>query len=378
VIIEPAGASILLDGKPPQSSPNTFLHVPFGEHQLTATLDGYVSIERHIAVRKGMDPQVHLQLAPVQEVAALSVVTEPAGASTLLDGNPPQSPPNIFTRVPFGTHDLVATLNKYLPTKQNIDVQQGISEIQVKLKQAPPEEIAWIISLDKGQLEETRKEYVGALQIYRELLEKGRETFRPDVAKTLNNMAVLDSRLGLLKEARQEYAEALQIYRELAEKNQETYRPLVATAVNNLANADLETARLEEARREFEEALQIRRELAEKNPGAYRPFVARTLNNLAILDSRQNKLEKARNEFAEALRIYRNLDQNVPETYRPYMATTLYNLADVDVQQRRFEDARKEYTEALQIYESLAKQDPGQFMPKIKRVEKLLEQLSGN
>ena len=136
---DPPGASILLDGKPPQS-PNTFTHVPFGTHQLTATLNDYEPIKQDIEVRRGMAPEIRLKLKPTQEIAALSVQTDPSGASILLDGKPPQSP-NTFTHVPFGTHQLTATLNDYEPIKQDIEVRKGmVPEIHLKLK--PTQEIA--------------------------------------------------------------------------------------------------------------------------------------------------------------------------------------------------------------------------------------------
>jgi serine/threonine protein kinase/TPR repeat protein/arginase family enzyme len=142
---EPAGASILLDGKPPQIFPNTFTHVPFGTHQLSAALDDYEPIKQDIDVRRGMAPQIQLKLKPIQELAALSVQTEPDGASILLDGKPPQILPNTFTHVPFGTHQLSAALDDYEPIKQNIDVRRGMApQIQLKLK--PIQEIAalWV------------------------------------------------------------------------------------------------------------------------------------------------------------------------------------------------------------------------------------------
>src|SRR5260370_41904645 len=98
---EPAGASILLDGNPPQVRPNVFTHVPFGPHQLSVILDNYEPIKQNIDVRRGMSADIHLQLRQIQEIAALSVQTEPPGASILLDGKPPQAPPNTFTHVPF-------------------------------------------------------------------------------------------------------------------------------------------------------------------------------------------------------------------------------------------------------------------------------------
>src|SRR5271165_185524 len=138
---EPAGASILLDGRPPQAPSNTFTHVPFGTHQLTATLDDYEPIKQDIEVRRGMTPQVRLQLKPTQEIAALSVQTEPAGAAILLDGKPPQAASNTFTRVPFGTHQLSATLDDYEPIKQDIEVRRGMNP-QIRLQLKPTQEIA--------------------------------------------------------------------------------------------------------------------------------------------------------------------------------------------------------------------------------------------
>jgi serine/threonine protein kinase len=138
---EPAGASVLLDGRLPQAAPNTFTHVPFGSHQLSATLNDYEPVTQNIQVRKGMDPQIRLQLKPIQEIAALSIQTEPAGASILLDGKPPQILPNTFTHVPFGTHQVSAALEDYEPMKQDIDVRRGMKpQIQLKLK--PIQEIA--------------------------------------------------------------------------------------------------------------------------------------------------------------------------------------------------------------------------------------------
>jgi serine/threonine protein kinase/TPR repeat protein len=59
---EPPNATVLLDNKPPDSAPNTFSHVPFGKHQLTATLDNYESLEQEIEVSSGTTPEVHLTL----------------------------------------------------------------------------------------------------------------------------------------------------------------------------------------------------------------------------------------------------------------------------------------------------------------------------
>jgi serine/threonine protein kinase/TPR repeat protein len=141
VLSEPAGAQILLDGKPPQSPPSTFTHVPFGSHQITATLDDFEPIKQDVQVHRGMAREMRLQLKPTQEIAALSVVSEPAGAAVLLDGKPPQTPPNIFTHVPFGSHQIMATLDDFEPIKQDVQVRRGMAR-EMRLQLKPSQEIA--------------------------------------------------------------------------------------------------------------------------------------------------------------------------------------------------------------------------------------------
>src|SRR5260221_254753 len=108
---DPPGASLLLDGKPPQS-PNTFTHVPLAKHQLSATLKDYEPIKKDIEVSRGMIPEIRLTLGKIKEIAALSVQPDPPGASLLLDGKPPQSP-NTFTHVPFGKRSEERRVGKY-------------------------------------------------------------------------------------------------------------------------------------------------------------------------------------------------------------------------------------------------------------------------
>ncbi len=138
---DPPGAAILLDGKPSTGLANTFTHVPFGTHQLTATLDGYEPIKQDIEARRGTAPEIHLKLTPIQEIGALSVQSDPPGAAILLDGKSPQGPSNTFSHVPFGTHQLTATLNDYEPIKQDLEVRRGTAP-EVRLKLKPSREIA--------------------------------------------------------------------------------------------------------------------------------------------------------------------------------------------------------------------------------------------
>ena len=63
-----------------------------------------------------------------------------------------------------------------------------------------------------------------ALKIYRSLNEVNPEAYLPDVATTLNNLALLQSDLHQYDKAEENYTEALRIYRDLAEVNPDAYR----------------------------------------------------------------------------------------------------------------------------------------------------------
>jgi len=75
---------------------------------------------------------------PIQEIATLSIQTEPPNATVLLDNKPPDSLPGTFSHVPFGKHQLTAALDNYETLEQEIEVSSGTSsEVHLTLKQKP-------------------------------------------------------------------------------------------------------------------------------------------------------------------------------------------------------------------------------------------------
>jgi Flp pilus assembly protein TadD len=140
-----------------------------------------------------------------------------------------------------------------------------------------------------------------AKPLYQEYLDQRRtlaaenpRTYLPDVAMTLNNLAILQKAQNDFETARGSYEEALQIRRTLAAENPRTYLPYVAMTLNNLAfcNRIKMTSRPPAAA--MKKRLQMYRTLAAENPRTYLPDVAMTLNNLAILQQAQNDFETAR------------------------------------------------------------------------------------
>jgi serine/threonine protein kinase/TPR repeat protein len=98
---------------------------------------------------------------PIQEIGLLSVQTEPANATVLLDNKPPDTPPNTFTHVPFGKHQLAATLENYEPLQQEIEVADGMSpEIHLTLKQKPNRRE--LLMADVKKYDENTPDYLNA------------------------------------------------------------------------------------------------------------------------------------------------------------------------------------------------------------------------
>lgn len=100
--------------------------------------------------------------------------------------------------------------------------------------------------------------------------------------ETVHNYAAFLHHHNKFKRSRILYEENLALLRFLALKNPDTYLPNVAGTLNNLANLHKVENRLSEALEMYQEALRIRKKLADKNPDTYLPFVATTALNLSI------------------------------------------------------------------------------------------------
>ena len=207
-----------------------------------------------------------------------------------------------------------------------------------------------------------RSHYEEALQALRELSNLAPETYKPDLANTLNNLGNLLYHTNELKQARAYYEKARLIYQESAEKNPEAYKPKLAMTLNNLGNLLSDTNELKQARAYYEEASLIYKELAEMNPEAYKPDLASSLNNLGNLLSHTNELKQARAYYEEARLMYKELAEMNPEAYKPDLAMTLNNLGSLLHDSKEFKQARACFEEALKLYQELADLNPKAYM----------------
>jgi tetratricopeptide (TPR) repeat protein len=86
--------------------------------------------------------------------------------------------------------------------------------------------------------------------------------------------------------------EAAGLYRALAGARPEAFTPDLASSLNNLAIGLSELGWREEALAAAKEAVQIRRALATARPEVFTPDLAKSLNNLAAMLSAFGRLEE--------------------------------------------------------------------------------------
>ena len=209
------------------------------------------------------------------------------------------------------------------------------------------------------------KQYRQCLEIYWALEKENPKVYLPDVATTLNNLAVIHKTVNEYPKALKEYEEALEIRKKLADENAKTHLPDVATTLNNLANLHLDINEHPKASIEFEESLEIYRKLAVENPNAYLSYIATTLNNLANLHYIIKEYSKALEKYEEALKIRRKLATENPKVHLPDVAMILNNLGNLHYAINEYPKALKEYEEALEIRRKLAEENPKAYLPDV-------------
>jgi tetratricopeptide (TPR) repeat protein len=113
----------------------------------------------------------------------------------------------------------------------------------------------------------------------------------------------------------------------LASANPEAFLPNVASTLNNLAVLYSDTQRLPESEAAYEEALDIRRKLASANPEAFLPDVAMTLNNLGFFYYHTLRPQEAYLCCGEAEQMLLPFWRANPEAHGNAMARIFWTIA---------------------------------------------------
>jgi tetratricopeptide (TPR) repeat protein len=184
-----------------------------------------------------------------------------------------------------------------------------------------------------GQFSRSEPLYIRSLMIWEKVL--GSE--HPDVAASLNNLALLYYSQGKYEQAEPLYTRSLMIM----EKVLGSEHPDVAQSLNNLALLYYSQGKYEQAEPLYTRSLMI----MEKVLGSEHPDVAQSLNNLAELYRIQGKYEQAEPLFTRSLMIR----EKVLGSEHPLVAQSLNNLAELYRIQGKYEQAEPLFTRSLMI-----------------------------
>ena len=121
-------------------------------------------------------------------------------------------------------------------------------------------------------------------------------------------------------------SQAADLYRRLAEVAPDAYLPDLAMSLNNLAMFLSEVGRRADALAPATEAVTIRRRLAEVAPDAYLPDLAASLNNLAASLSEVGRRADALAPATEAARIFTEFAERFPDRFAESRDTALATL----------------------------------------------------
>ncbi|BAY94450.1 MULTISPECIES: tetratricopeptide repeat protein [unclassified Tolypothrix] len=167
----------------------------------------------------------------------------------------------------------------------------------------------------------------------------------PDVAFSLNNLAVLYLRQGRYSKAETLFIDSLAMYKRLFAGD----HPNVAFSLNNLANLYLSQGRYSKAELLFIECLAMRKRLFAGD----HPDVATSLNNLASLYKSQGRYSEAETLHIQALAITKRLFASD----HPNVAFSLNNLASLYRSQGRYSEAEPLFIDALAMRKRLFASD---------------------
>jgi tetratricopeptide (TPR) repeat protein len=190
---------------------------------------------------------------------------------------------------------------------------------------------------DAALYDKAKSLYERALAIHEKI--HGKE--HPDVATSLNNLALLHKTQGHYDQAKPLFERSLAI----DEKVYGPDHPDVATDLNNLASLHRTQGNYDQAKPLYERSLAI----LEKVHGKEHPHVATSLNNLAELHRTQGNYDQAKPLYERSLAIW----EKVHGEEHPLVATSLNNLAELHRTQGNYDQAKPLYERSLAIWEKV-------------------------
>ncbi|MBP7683455.1 MAG: PEGA domain-containing protein, partial [Deltaproteobacteria bacterium] len=121
-----SGAAIYIDGDPRGSTPTVVDNVTAGVHQIEVRAEGFQTQSQQVEIRAGERARVEVQLRPdVPPGGTLVVVTQPRGASVVLDGEALGAGPVTREGITPGEHILEVSMTGFQPISQPVTIEAG-------------------------------------------------------------------------------------------------------------------------------------------------------------------------------------------------------------------------------------------------------------
>ena len=144
IVTEPRGAAVTVDGRYRGESPLKVAVTPDADHRVTAMLAGF---EPHnVSARAAPDDTTNLALQLVAELAVINLMTEPADAEVLVNGQPAGNATQRLN-LPTREHELVVRRAGYASYRTLVTPRRGVDKhlritlktaAQMAAEQAPP------------------------------------------------------------------------------------------------------------------------------------------------------------------------------------------------------------------------------------------------
>lgn len=137
-----SGAAIYVDGDPRGSTPTVIDNVTAGVHRIEVRADGFQPQTQQVEIRAGERARVEVQLRPdTPPGGTLVVVTQPRGASVVVDGEVLGEGPVTRDGVSPGEHIIEVTMAGYQPITQPVTIEAGqrraVNIVLAEVVQAP-------------------------------------------------------------------------------------------------------------------------------------------------------------------------------------------------------------------------------------------------
>ena len=273
--------------------------------------------------------------------------------------------------------EVLEAIEAYLPSDRHVDLDPAAAAITIRLHEhrlasaTDDDERATLHTLlgyrlaNASRYEEALAATGEAAGIYRRLAAAQSDAFEPDLARTLENVSTLFSRLGRPEEALAAAGEAAESWRRLAAARPAVFEPDLAGALTNLSGKLSTVGRPEDALAAAAEAAEIYRRLAAARPDALEPDLARALSNLGVMLSGLGRPEEALAATVEAAESWRRLAAAWPAVFEPDLAGSLSNLGMMLSGLGRPEEAVAPAAEAAEIGRRLAAARPDAFEPQL-------------